>query len=222
MFENKKRGMTLIETMIGLTMMVVVTGGALRMAQSTTKAIGTSTTVSDLNLRAQRALDEIGEVLRTASRAGLTPALPGVAPFTVEANSVTYTRVTGIDDATQTAIWGAPEQITFEYSPGDPADGVDNDGDGLVDDGRIVLIEDPGGPNPRRKIISNWVTEALEGEILGNGADDNGNGVSDESGLSFEVFERGVMVRLTLARQEPGGQIVTATVERSFAFRNSN
>ena len=212
--------MTLLEVAIGVTLMVMVTAGALRVAESTAQAISTDTVAADLHGRAQHAVDQIGERLRTTSRGSVTPALPVAAPFTIESRAVTYSPVVGIDQVTQSADWGNPEQIFFERSPLDPNDGIDNDGNGLVDEGRVVLIEDPAGAN-RRSILATRVAEAAAGEILGNALDDNGNGLVDEAGLSFEIHERGMTIRLTLERVEPGGQTVTATAERSVAFRNS-
>ena len=212
--------MTLVEVTIGVGILAMVTAGALRLAESTTKAIGTGTAVAGLDNRAQDALEDLGDILRTTSRANLTPALPAAPPFTVETRSVTLSRVTGIDDATQGPQWGPPETISYEPHPLDPPDGQDNDGNGLIDDGRIVRVEDPGGVN-RRSILASGVARSLEGEIPGNSVDDNGNGLVDEAGLSFEVREGGVTVRVTLERQEPGGQVVRLTAERSFAFRNS-
>lgn len=211
MRENKKRGMTLLEVAISVTILTAVTAGALRMAESTTKAIGTGTAASDLDFRAQTALSRLGELVRTSSRTSLTPALPVAPPLTVETSDITYSRVTGIDDVALAPIWGLPEQLLLEQSPLDPADGIDNDGNGVVDDCRVVWIEDPAGAN-RRRIIVRDVAPLLDGEIAGNGADDNGNGLVDERGLSFDMEGSKITVRLELERPDPDG-VVRRTVK---------
>ena len=62
---------------------------------------------------------------------------------------------------------GKPELGTFTFELlGHCEDGVDNDGDGLVDEGRVVWIQNRGVLGERRAVLCNWVSETLLGERL--------------------------------------------------------
>ncbi len=63
------------------------------------------------------------------------------------------------------------------------------------------------------------VREHLEGEI-DNGADDNGNGLIDEGGLSFSLAGKTLTIRLTIQGIHPKGQLISRTLETSLTLRN--
>ena len=46
---------------------------------------------------------------------------------------------------------------------GEIDDGLDNNGNGLVDEGQVVWITDLGLPGQRAVVLCNWVSEALDG-----------------------------------------------------------
>ena len=50
--------------------------------------------------------------------------------------------------------------------------------------------------------------------------DDNGNGLVDESGLSFDIDKERMNIWLTLERQAADGAMLTRTIGRTIAFRN--
>ena len=206
----------LLEVSVASALLVLFASGALLFASSSRKAYRTESLSSELDSSARSALATIGVRLRTASSGNLTP-VGTQAPF--NSNWVSFRRGTGY--AVGMPQWGDPELITFEYDPGDPDDGVDNDGDGLIDEGRVVWIENQGAPNELRKVLCNWVAEDLEGEIPGNNLDDNENGLVDEPGLSFDFEARRATVRMTLARRDALGVLIEHTVERTFALRNT-
>ena len=70
--------------------------------------------------------------------------------------------------------------------------------------------------------IGGFVREFLQGEVGGNDADDNGNGLSDERGLcmTFDTDTNTLMVRLTIERLTSQGRLVTSTAETSVLLRN--
>ena len=77
------------------------------------------------------------------------------------------------------------QRFEFVYDPDEVDDGQDNNGNGLIDEGRIVWTRNVGAPDERSVVLCHQVREYLEGEVP-NGLDDNGNGLVDEKGLSFE------------------------------------
>ena len=106
--------------------------------------------------------------------------------------------------------------------PGELDNGVDDNGNGLVDECRIEfqpdVVGDPG-------LVIGWgsfVREYLEGEIP-NGVDDNGNGLVDERGLclTYDNASGVLTVRLTLERLDPLGRPLTRTVETAVQVRNN-
>jgi hypothetical protein len=110
-------------------------------------------------------------------------------------------------------------QILSELDEGELDDGADNDGDGLVDEGRVVLIEDQGGAAERRVVLTNGVAELQDGEEANN-ADDNGNGLVDETGLSFSATGETVFVRLTCQRRTDDGRLLVQAAETAVRLRN--
>jgi hypothetical protein len=96
---------------------------------------------------------------------------------------------------------------------------VDNDGDGRIDEGQVVWIENPGIPGERRMVWARNVADLLEGE-LDNDADDNGNGLVDERGLSFEAVGDVLTIRLTCERLDEGRRPLRKTVTTAVRLRN--
>ena len=110
--------------------------------------------------------------------------------------------------------WGPLTTIALELEPGEMDDGLDNDGDGFADEGRVVWTEAPGQPSERSVVLGQGVREYLQGETP-NAADDNGNVLLDERGLSFASQDDVLTVRLTCQRLDDGGRVMTKTVQTS-------
>ena len=110
--------------------------------------------------------------------------------------------------------------MTLVAEPGDPDDGLDNDGDQVVDEKRVNWIENFGLPGQRTHILCNGVRDALEGEVADNGIDDNANGLVDEEGLSITIDGERITIQLTLERQDSLGDHVQHTLRRVVALRN--
>ena len=83
-----------------------------------------------------------------------------------------------------------------------------------------MWIENPGLFNERRVVLSRWVSEFMENEIEGNLADDNGNGLEDERGLSFDFSDGRLTIRLTLQQEDRDGFLITRSLSRTLTLRN--
>lgn len=213
-----RRGSTLIEALIASAMLVMIGSTALLVSETATRSFRTETQASELEIAARTALGKIAALLRSANAAAILP--PAVAaPQSL--SQFDFRRSTGYDDVLDMVKWGDPERLTFEYDPGDPDDGVDNDGDGLIDEGRIVHIDNPDSADERRVVLCNWVSESLEGEIPGNLLDENGNGLVSEAGFCVVFDGSRATVRLTLERLDKYGNRICQTYERSIAMRNT-
>ncbi len=208
------RGFTLLELMISMAILALALGGVYSWFLSTTRAAGVVTTKSELGLSASRALERIAGRLLPAGLDTLFPPHP-TAPLGT--SSLTFNRSQGFVGGQKT--WEAPTTIAFRLAPGELDDGLDNDGNGIVDDGQVVLTVHAGQPDEQEIILCGRVKRYWGTEIA-NGEDDNGNGLVDEPGLSFELTGDKIIVRLSMQALTFGGKLVTADVETSVRLRN--
>jgi len=212
-----RAGFTLVEMMLGLVVLAMMAGAALIVSSSTEEASSAGMTGVDLDMRSGRALHSVTETFRNVQLSSLNPAVV-LAPFST--STVTMQRVTGYDEASSAPQLSAPDRLMLETATGEVDDGADNDGDGLVDEKRVVFIERIGTPQQRRRVLCTFVADSLEGEIAGNGIDDNGNGLVDEAGFCISYEGSVMVVRLTVERLSEDGRLVTRTVERRVRLRN--
>jgi hypothetical protein len=179
---STRAGLTLVELVVGLSLLGVIGGAVVLASGSTSSAVQSASTLAELQSVARVALERIASQLVEVRRADVQPAAPGAeAPFHASSLDFQKLRWTGaaveLDDVAR---------LAFELAPGELDDDLDNDGNGLVDDGLVVLIEGLGTAGERRFVVCRHVAGSLAGETPGNGADDNGNGLIDEGGLCFE------------------------------------
>lgn len=210
-----KAGFTLFEVLLGLSIASIVVGLALASGGSLLPAFDTTSSLITVEGRARQVGDRVADLLDTAGADTLDPPL--VAP-PLSTASVDFQRPTGY--AAGNLVWGNPERIRREPAPEDPDDGVDNDGDGLVDEGILVWIEEPGTADERRHVLGSGVAESLEGEIPGNGLDDNGNGLIDEGGFALTIEEGLLTFWITVERRVAGSLVLRRTVRRAIALDN--
>lgn len=204
----RQRGFSIIELMLAMAGTVVIFG---IVVLGTQRAFGTwRATVSDTELEriAVRSLDRVVATLADASIATIADDL--AAP--TGGASITFQAFGPAADGTATL----GPAVTFAWSsdPNDPEDGADNDGDGLVDEGRIVRTDTTGNS----VVLVQNVTAYLDGETS-NSMDDNGNGLIDERGFCFELDGRELTVRLTLSKRNAEGEIVTRSAESAVRLR---
>jgi len=209
----RRAGFSLTEVVLSLfllTSMMLVAGLAV---DRTLSMFRQRRAEQDVCAQASRLLQRMASELVFAGRDGIDP--PVTTPD--ESESLSYRVCTGAPEGAQT--WGIRRRIALEYEPGEDDDGLDNDGDGLVDEGVVVWIEDEGQPGERRVTWTRGVREFLAGEDE-NGADDNGNGLIDERGLSFTLAGDVLTLRITVQGVGPGGTVVTKSLETSVFVRN--
>ena len=169
---------------------------------------------SQMDQAAHRALEEI---VRNISDAGAGTL--GDATGAFGSSDLSFRRAAVYDAAGEAIGWGTESQIGWRLEPGEVNDGVDNDGDGLIDEGEIFWLLDVGEPTERSVVKVKNVAEYLGGEEP-NLADDNDNGLIDEAGLDFQWDGAVLTVRLTLLAVGPKGAQLTRTVQTSTRLRN--
>ncbi|MFT5291850.1 MAG: type II secretory pathway pseudopilin PulG [Planctomycetota bacterium] len=209
-----RAGFTLIESVIGATLMsgvLLMIGLAL---DTTFSAYRMAESESQADQAAHRALEDI---LRNISDAGAGTLGDPTGAF--GSSDLSFRRAALYDAAGEAIGWGSESQIGWQLEPGELNDGIDNDGDGLIDEGEIFWLLDVGEPTQRRVVKVKSVAEYLGGEEP-NLADDNDNGLIDEAGLDFQWDGAVLTVRLTLLAVGPKGMQLTRTVQSSTRLRN--
>tara|TARA_R110002126_G_scaffold41590_5_gene120829 strand:+ start:14330 stop:14974 length:645 start_codon:yes stop_codon:yes gene_type:complete len=209
---TRRSGFTLVELMIGLPILIIVVGVAGLAAQRGTEAFGQSTAIDALDRRAGRAMTAMTEALHGSVSTGFLPDPVG----NFGSSTLTFQRQTGY--VAGAAVLGTPVRIERVAEPADPANGVDDDGDGLIDEGMIQIVTDVGGPDEETRVVCRNVAFLLEGE-LPNGVDDNGNGLIDESGLSIHRQDGYITLRLTVVTPFQNAGLIR-TIESSIGLRN--
>ncbi len=204
-------GFTLVEAAVAGALTILLLSSAVLAARGGMGAFRATQDTSGAETRVRRALARIVFELLSAGGSELLPNPSG----DFGTSDLQFRKPIGLTGTTPD--WGPTMRLAFERAPGELDDDLDNDGNGLIDDGLLVFTRDVGG-NEFRVILCRNVAEMLEGEIP-NGADDNANDVRDEAG--FNVHRVGDVLFVRLSVQEPmeTGTIVR-TLETSVRLRN--
>lgn len=210
---STRSGFTLYEVAITVALLGLVFAAAGMVSRSTSDLANFSGEKSRTEVRARRTLDRLVEELSTAGRGLLTPD-PEAPGWTDDLDFQCATGVAG-----GMPVWGPLTSLRWEREPGELADGADNDGDGLVDEGQVVLVRNSGMGNQQRVVLCNGVAEFAEGETAAIG-DENGNGLEDERGFSLQCNGELLTVRLSLQEQVEQGQVLTVSVRTAIRLRN--
>jgi prepilin-type N-terminal cleavage/methylation domain-containing protein len=211
---GRRSGFTLIEMLIGATVLAMLVGSMGAVVLSARGVYEQGLSSAALEARGRRTVTR----LATELTAGQAISLATVPPAQTNASTIQFQTCTGFAGGVITL--STPTRIELRAEPSDPDDGVDNDHDGSIDEKQIVLIRNYGLPNQVESVICGGVRKLLQGETA-NMADDNGNGLIDEGGLSFALVGNGtVTIRLTLEARDPHGRLVAQTVESSVHMRN--
>jgi len=208
-----RSGFTLYEVAITVGLLGVVFAATGMVSRSTNDLANWSGEKGRTEAQAQRTLDRVVAELAMAGRGMLDPdpAAPGWT------DDLEFQCATGV--AGGVAVWGSLTGLLWEREPGELDDGQDNDGDGLIDEGRVVLVRNVGTANEQRVVLCSGVAEFAEGETSAVG-DENGNGLEDERGFSLQRDGELLTVRLTLQEQVESGQVLTVSVRTSIRLRN--
>jgi len=206
-----RAGFTLVELSIAVALFLLLMSSAVVAARGGMDAFRSSQDLSDLETRARRALDRAVFELLAVGASELAPNPTG----SFGTDALEFRQAIGL--AGTAPVWGELLSLALVPAQGELDDGIDNDGNGLIDDGELVLTRDVGG-NEQRVVLCRGVRELLGGEAP-NGADDNGNGVVDEAGFNVHRVGNVLFVRLSLEESVPTGTVVR-TLETSIRIRN--
>jgi len=212
---NQRKGFALIEVAVSLAIITVIVGSLVEVNRSTMNTFAQTSAATLVHTQARRALDRVAAELENGELATLQPN-PVIAG--VSTDNIQFQTATGVDSATGAIVSSSTTKLAWVLEPGELNNGVDDNGNGLIDEGELVLIRNYLQANQQTIVLAHGVSKLLQGETANN-ADDNGNGLIDEHG--FCIFREGnlLRVRLTLERSVKG-KVVMATVETGVRLRN--
>jgi hypothetical protein len=192
-----RAGFTIIEASIAIVLLVIVSIKVTMLLDMAAEAESTDSADIALEDQARRTLDQIAFAIMGANRETLFPD----PESPTHSEQVRYEVSLGVQNGE--VVWGDPERIGVEAGS----------------ETRVVWVENPGEIEERRVVWCNVVRPFLEGEEQ-NGVDDNGNGLIDETGLSFTLQGNMVWIRLSLERLKSTGEVVTKTIDTRVTLRN--
>ncbi|MSR62503.1 MAG: hypothetical protein EXS08_08665 [Planctomycetes bacterium] len=210
---RSRAGFSMTELVISAMLMgslMLVAGLATDRAMSLFRQRRASEEVSS---SASRLLQRVTNALAFARRTSLTP----VPNAPQGGSTLTFNTCRGVEAGV--VQWSAPITLCWEREDGELNDGLDNNGNGLVDEGQLAWIENLGLAGEKRVVWGHGLCEFLPGETF-DGADEDGDGLIDEAGLSFEIQGDVLTVQLGLQGSGPDGNIMTRVVETSVLVRN--
>lgn len=191
-----RAGFTVLEMVLALALLAVISFKVQAAFKAAQDAYDEDARRAEVESQARQVMRQIAFAVLGANRETLIPeeARP------LSASSMRFQVHLGIQDGA--VVWSDPERIAL--------DEVQR---------QVFWSENPDTASEQRVVWSNLVTPFLGGEIP-NGIDDNGNGLIDERGLSFEIDRDAVTIRLTLERVDDEGRPVSETVETTVTCRN--
>jgi len=211
--KRSQGGFTLVEFSVSILVMTTFLGAAILVTESGSKAVDRARVETELENRLRRVLDRSADELMSTGQAVLFPDPAGDEGSEV----LDFRRADGL--VGNIVQWGDLTSLDFEYEEGEFDDGVDNNGNGLVDEGVLVLTRDQGTADAKRVVLCHGVSEWGLGEAPDND-DTNGNGVEDEAGFNVQRVDDLLFVRLTLEALDGEGNLVQRAMTTSVRLRN--
>ncbi len=155
-------GLTLIEIAVASAIFGLVMGMVFWVILAGQRQVEADAPRAEIQNRARGILDRIAGDLRKAGLGTLTPPNP------VDSSSISFQVVGGYDPDSETVTYD-PKVIQYRFEPSatDPVNGADDDGDGLVDEGKLVR-QATGEPQAD---LTEWVADGdfrvtLQGRTL--------------------------------------------------------
>lgn len=177
-------GFSLLELIIALGVAVLIFANVGLVLRSGAEQREAESIRGDLDVLIERTLDRISLALMSADVGSLDPT----APSPSFQSALEYVQNLGVQNGQ--VVLGDAESIEL-----------------VVQGGQVLWRQRPDELDERMVVWTRWVAEYLDGE-LPNGVDDNGNGLTDETGLAFVVSGSRVEIFLCLERRGDDGQVV--------------
>ena len=205
---DRREGFTLIETAVVLVLLSVVLGGLFTVlfdsyvfsAEFTREGV-----VEETGWRiSARLVDELSNMDSTS-----------LLPIVIDnSNYIEFREVVDIDGVTGSPILGNYIVIGWELEPGETLNGLDDDGDGRIDEGYVSRL-DKGNTTPYGgyPVPGQWKTAGLRTlvQLAGN-----------VLGLRFNSTVGGLSYSVDVGLVDADGVVTQKTFTRRIAFRDGN
>jgi hypothetical protein len=202
----------MLELLFALGLLGVVSGSIAMVGRQSQRAADEVGATSDLRNKAHRAVLRFADELKSIGASTMVPN-PGASGT----SNLAFQSIEDVQGAN--VIWSDTNRLRWELDPSEVNNGADDDGDGNVDEGQVVLVRDEGLVSEEWRILCRDVPEFMPGE-LANGLDDNANGLVDEPALLFRRNTNLLTVTLGLERQLDGGTRIQAINTTAILLRN--
>lgn len=211
-------GWNLVESMIAVGLMGTLLVSASRALNGALGLYRTTSAQIELDRRVDRLGTRLANELTTTSATSLQPVLVEVAGGpTAWTDTLDYAQVTRWQDGD--VVLGPARRLGLRLETGELDDGIDQDGDGLVDERVLTLTHDVGTADERTLVLARGVLEWFPGETA-DGTDENANGLEDEPGFSVTNTDGFLSVRIALGAPLPDGRVSIRTRVFSIALQN--
>lgn len=191
---HARAGLTLVEVIAAIAILALVMVNVQMVSRSGHDAVRSGVLSAQLDNELELTLDRITLALMGTSEEEIEGA--GLAPSA--SDHVHYSKLLGEEDGVP--VMSDPESI--QWSPSGQATGT------------VLWRQDPDTAEERQVTWSRAVPSAYTGEVVGNGEDDNGNGVLDEKGLAFTKDGDQLQIFLTVEHYDEQGK--PERVDRTF------
>jgi prepilin-type N-terminal cleavage/methylation domain-containing protein len=211
--KRSRGGFTMVELAVAVTVLAVLLYSLGVVVIQGEGAYQSAKNVVDLESKMGRTMARIVEELNGVGEVVLFPD-PDNQFGTDELN---FQKAEGV--AAGDIVWGPLTRLEFVYADGEVDDGIDNNDDGLIDEGVLQLTRDVGGADEQTIILCKDVAEFTMGETL-NGVDDNGNNIVDECGFNVHQAGSTLEVNLTVVGLDGAGRPIERMLTTSVRLRN--
>lgn len=189
-------GFTILELLIALALFLVLVNKASVVLNAAGKFTADESATLVLDDQAHQVLDRIAAAILGTNGETLIPDAEAPA----HSSELLYQVLLGVDDGQ--AVWSDPEQIALSANLR-----------------KVLWRQNPDTPGETRVVWSNLVRPYLEGEVP-NGADDNGNNLVDENGLTFVIDRNRVTIQISLTQEQSDGRVLIRTLTTTATCRN--
>lgn len=201
---QRRRGFTLIEMAVALVLFALVIGNVYTVLGGTAKAMGERNASFEADTQAKRALDRIA----LAIVGSFENSIYDTSESPNSQSVINYEEYMGMADTNGDGIsedvFSDPMRIALTADAG----------------GEVTWYESPGFEDEKRVVWVKDVPEFANGEIGGNGKDDNGNGLVDEHGLALSKNGKSVRITLSLRHSDGAGGFLEREISTTVTCRN--
>ncbi len=210
----RRRGLSLVEIVVATAIAGVLFGVVAEVQVQSTKHSQSILARDFADTRGRRTLERVAGELRGVGVNFLVPDPTG----DLGASTLLFQKPADVTDD-GVVVWDAPTRIVFELEPNEDDNGSDDDGDGAIDEHRLVLVREIGTADERAVVVCGGLAEFAAGEVA-NGLDDNGDGRADEPGFFVRRVGDLLTVRLTTLAPVSGGPPLATNLQTSVVLRN--